>query len=317
MRGPHKLLAPVLFLSSLGAVSLAAFALRTRLGIELLGGHGRDGLKIAAYLGMAWLLARVADQVFSRTRPHHRPVPQLLRDLLSALFFLIAFVASALLLTGHSAGSVLAGSGVVLALLGFAIRNVVADTLSGIALGLEAPFRIGDWVDIDGLAKGKVIEIGWRTTRLLTRDSTYVILPNSQISRQRIVNYSAPRSEFRAQLEITLGHETPAAEAVKSLRAALLQTPLIRLAPPPDVRTQAIEADGIRYALRYWIGRFDQEIDCRDAVLNAVDAELRQSGICLPYRPIAFACVALESRTSVLDDAPGDERVRLPGRVCA
>jgi len=317
MRGFRKLLAPVLFLTVLGALNLAAFAGRARLDIELIGGHGRNGLKIAAYLGMAWLLSRVADQVFSRARPRSRPVPQLLRDLLTALFFLIAVVASALLLTGHSAGGVLAGSGVVLALLGFAIRNVVADTLSGIALGLEAPFRIGDWIDIEGLAKGKVIEIGWRTTRLLTRDSTYVILPNSQISRQRIVNYSAPRSEFRAQLEITLSHETPAAEAAKSLRAALLQSPLIRLAPPPDVRIQAIEAEGIRYALRYWIGRFDQEIDCRDAVLNAVDAALRRSGISLPPRPIALAYVALESGTSVLDDAPGDETVRLPGRVSA
>jgi small-conductance mechanosensitive channel len=81
--------------------------------------------------------------------------------------------------------------------MGFAIRNVVADTLSGIALGLEGPFRIGDWVDVEGLRRGRVVEIGWRTTRLLTRDFTYVILPDSQISRQRIVNYSAPRSVFR------------------------------------------------------------------------------------------------------------------------
>ncbi|PTE19938.1 mechanosensitive ion channel protein, partial [Cereibacter changlensis JA139] len=285
MKLVRKLLAPLLFLGGLSAVTLAAFGLRARLGIELLGGHGRDGLQIAAYLGIAWLLSRITDQVFSRARPRSRPVPRLLSDLLSALFFLTAFVAGALLLTGNSAGSVLAGSGVVLALLGFAIRNVVADTLSGVALGLEAPFRIGDWVDIERLAKGKVIEIGWRTTRLMTRDSTYVILPNSQISRQRIVNYSAPRSEFRAQLEVTLGYGTTAREAAETLRVALMQTPLIRQTPPPDVRMLAIEPEGIRYALRYWVGRFDQEIDCRDAVLKAVDAALRRSGTALPHRP--------------------------------
>ena len=48
----------------------------------------------------------------------------------------------------------------ILAVLGFAIRNVVADTLSGIALSVEAPYRIGDWVDIEQVARGKVIEIG-------------------------------------------------------------------------------------------------------------------------------------------------------------
>ena len=76
----------------------------------------------------------------------------------------------------------LAGSSLILAVLGFAIRNVVVGTLSGIALGVEAPYRIGDWVDIEQVARGKVIEIGWRTTRLLTLDSTYMILPNSQIA---------------------------------------------------------------------------------------------------------------------------------------
>lgn len=305
MKRLRALFAPTLFLGGLGALMLVAFALRTRLGLELPG--ARNALQISAYLGTAWLLSRVADQFLSGLRSHSRPVPRLLRDLLSALFFLISFVLSALLLTGHTAGSVLAGSGVVLALLGFAIRNVVADTLSGVALGLEAPFRIGDWVDIEGLAKGKIIEIGWRTTRLLTRDSTYVILPNSQISRQRIVNYSAPRSEFRVQIEITLGHETPATETAEILQKALHQTPMIRQTPAPDVRVQAIEAEGVRYALRYWIGRFDLEIDCRDAVLSEVDAALRRSGKLLPHRPIIFPCMPPQtSGTFAVAGASGD-----------
>ncbi|MCZ0964400.1 mechanosensitive ion channel family protein [Paracoccus benzoatiresistens] len=67
---------------------------------------------------------------------------------------------------------------------------------SGVVLGLEGPFRIGDWVEVESLGRGRVIEIGWRTTRLLTRDFTYVILPNSQVFRQRIVNYSARQVRF-------------------------------------------------------------------------------------------------------------------------
>lgn len=109
----------------------------------------------------------------------------------------------------------------MLAVLGFAIRNVVADTFSGLALGLEAPFRIGDWVSIDGLAQGRVQEIGWRSTRLITRDSTHVILPNSQISRQKITNFSAPRPEYRDHVELTLPVTLPVAEARSQIDAAL------------------------------------------------------------------------------------------------
>jgi small-conductance mechanosensitive channel len=282
----RRLVAPTTFLIVLASLAVFGPEASERFGIAPLSDQGRNALWMAGYLGIAWLLSRVADLVLLRMRPRNRPVPKLLRDLVSALLFLVAIVSGAMLLMGHSAGGALAGSTVVLALLGFAIRNVVADTLSGIALALEAPFRIGDWVDIEGLARGRVVEIGWRTTRLLTRDSTYVILPNSQISRQRIVNYSAPRSEFRVQMEILLDHDVPAAEGSEILRSALMNAPLIKQSPAPDVRIQAIEAEGVRYAMRYWLERFDHEIDARDAIWREVDTALRREGASAPIRRV-------------------------------
>jgi len=282
----RRLVAPTTFLIVLASLAVLGPEASERFGIGPLSDEGRNTLWMAGYLGIAWLLSRIADLVLSRMRPRNRPVPKLLRDLISALLFLVAIVSGAMLLMGHSAGGALAGSTVVLALLGFAIRNVVADTLSGIALGLEAPFRIGDWVDIEGLARGRVIEIGWRTTRLLTRDSTYVILPNSQISRQRIVNYSAPRTEFRVQMEILLDHDVPATEGAEVLRTALVNAPLIKQSPAPDVRIQAIETEGVRYAMRYWLERFDHEIDARDAIWREVDTALRRAGATAPIRRI-------------------------------
>lgn len=295
MKKLRPLIAPALLLLGIAGMSFAGAEVGRRFDIAPFGPQGQNVLQMTGYIGIAWLLSRLANLLFARLRPRNRPVPKLLRDLVSALLYLTAIVSGILLLLGHSAGSALAGSGVVLALFGFAIRNVVADTLSGIALGLEAPFRIGDWVDIEGLARGRVIEIGWRTTRLLTRDSTYVILPNSQISRQRIVNYSAPSPEFRVQVEITLGHATPVAKGADLLRKALRNAPLIRQSPAPDVRIQAIEPDGVRYALRYWVGRFDQEFDCRDAVWREVDAALRLSGTALPPRPVPVIITQAES----------------------
>ena len=282
----RRLLAPTAFLVTLAALAGLGPEVIGRIGIAPLSGQWQNMLWIAGYMGIAWLFSRVADLVLSRMRPRNRPVPRLLRDLVSGLLFLIAIVSGGILMMGHSAGSALAGSGVLLALLGFAIRNVVADTLSGVAIGLEAPFRIGDWVDIEGLARGRVLEIGWRTTRLLTRDSTYVILPNSQISRQRIVNYSAPRSEFRVQMEIVLDHATAAAEGAEILRDALLRVPLIKQNPVPDVRIQAIESEGMRFAMRYWLERFDDEVDARDAIWREVDTALRQAGTLEPARRI-------------------------------
>ncbi|MCF3595898.1 mechanosensitive ion channel family protein [Rhodobacteraceae bacterium LMO-12] len=258
------------------------------------------------YFAAAWLVSRVLALVLDQTAGRRRPYPRLLNDLIAGLLFLLAFAASVALFMGQGAVGALAGSGLILAMLGFAIRNVVADTLSGIALGVEGPFRIGDWIDIDGLARGKVIEIGWRTTRILAPASTYMILPNSQIARQRITNYSAPRPQYRAQVEITLDHTMAINQARKVMLDAMLSAKLIQQDPAPDVRVQAYEERGITYALRYWLSRFDRDIDCRDEVYSLVDEALRRAGVVAPHKRIELVRGVPPARRVTLKATEGD-----------
>ncbi len=258
------------------------------------------------YFAAAWLVSRVLALVLDQTAGRRRPYPRLLNDLIAGLLFLLAFAASVALFMGQGAVGALAGSGLILAMLGFAIRNVVADTLSGIALGVEGPFRIGDWIDIDGLARGKVIEIGWRTTRILAPASTYMILPNSQIARQRITNYSAPRPQYRAQVEITLDHTMAISQARKVMLDAMLSAKLIQQDPAPDVRVQAYEERGITYALRYWLSRFDRDIDCRDEVYSLVDEALRRAGVVAPHKRIELVRGVPLARRVTLKATEGD-----------
>ncbi|PVA10501.1 mechanosensitive ion channel family protein [Pelagivirga sediminicola] len=254
------------------------------------------GATALIYFAVAWLASRLIAMALDQATTRRRPYPRLLKDLIAALLFLLAFAATGALFMGQGAVGALAGSGLVLAMMGFAIRNVVADTLSGVALGVEGPFRIGDWIDIDGLARGKVIEIGWRTTRVLTRDSTYLILPNSQIARQRITNYSAPKAQYRAQVSIVLDHSIPIETARKVILDAVREAKLIQQEPAPDVRVSSYDQGGIAYAVRYWLSRFDRDIDCRDEVYRLVDSALREAGIEAPHRRIELIGAA-SSRT--------------------
>jgi|AntAceMinimDraft_11_1070367.scaffolds.fasta_scaffold10567_2 small-conductance mechanosensitive channel len=255
---------------------------------DLFGGGKTPALFITAafYFSAAWMASRVLSLVLDQTGGRRRPYPRLLKDLAAAMLFMVAFAATAALFMGQGAIGALAGSGILLALLGFAIRNVVADTLSGIALAIEGPFRIGDWVDIDILAQGKVIEIGWRTTRIQTQDSTYLILPNSQIARQRITNYSAPKREFRAQLTITLDHVLPIGKARGIMLEALGKAQIIRQNPAPDIRVRSYDEGGISYTLRYWVPGFERHVDCRDEIYSLIDDALRRAGSIAPYRRI-------------------------------
>src|SRR5690606_16395843 len=116
--------------------------------------------------------------------------------------------------------------------------------------------------------------------------ATYMILPNSQIARQRITNYSAPKPQYRAQISITLDHTMPVDRARRVMLEAVRDAKLIQQDPPPDVRVLAYEEGGITYALRYWLSRFDRDVDCRDEVYSLVDEALRRVGSVAPHRRI-------------------------------
>lgn len=237
----------------------------------------------AAHLIHALVSARL-----SRRRKGQRPVPKVALDLLRVALFVVATLVGLSLFFRQDLSGILTGSGLVLAVLGFAIRNVVADTFSGLALGIEAPFRIGDWVRIEGLAQGRVQEIGWRTTRLVTRDSTYVILPNSQISRQRITNYSAPRQEYRDHAELTLPVRLSATEARALIREALTGAETIVQGKGPEVQVVQYGPEGIRYQVKYWVPKYDHETACRNEVFSRIDATLREHGIDLTPPAVPF-----------------------------
>ncbi len=242
-------------------------------------------LTAAVYFSSAWMISRVLAVILDKAGAK-RPYPRLLKDMISAVLFIIATTATIALFMGQGTVGAVAGSGIILAVIGFAIRNVVADTLSGIALAIEGPFRIGDWIDIDTLAQAKVIEIGWRTTRLQTVDGTYVILPNSQISRQRITNFSAPKRDFRSQINITLDHVLSIDKAREIMLEALGKAQLVQQDPKPDIRVRSYEEGGISYTIRYWVPRFEREADCRDEVYSLIDDALRRAGSIAPYRRI-------------------------------
>ncbi|WP_207539562.1 mechanosensitive ion channel family protein [Sabulicella rubraurantiaca] len=238
----------------------------------------------AAYFSAAWLATRLADAVLSRKGSGRRRSPKLLKDLLAAAAFsAAAFATIALVFEGSALGAA-ATSGVIVAVLGFSLRGVMGDVFAGIALGLEHTYRIGDWVELEAGLGGRVIEITWRATRIETRDKVQVIVPNGRIAQQRVTNYSAPRPQYRQQVRITLDHSLAAHDARQLLAEAAAAAPGVLSDPPPDARLTAHEAEGLVYMVRYWVPSFAQEIDCRDAVLTAVDEALRRRAVPAPHR---------------------------------
>ncbi|MBV1796185.1 mechanosensitive ion channel family protein [Siccirubricoccus sp. G192] len=268
-------------------------------------------LGAAAYFGAAWLATRLAGLALSGGGGSgRRRSPRLLQDLLGAVIFGAAALATIALVFEGSVLGAAATSGVIVAVLGFSLRGVMADIFAGVALGLERAYRIGDWIAIEGGLGGRVIEINWRSTRIETLDRVQVVVPNGRIAQQRVTNYSAPRPHYRQQVRLTLDHALPAEEARRLLAEAAATAPGVLPQPAPDARLAAYEPDGLVYVVRYWVPSFAQEVDCRDAVLTAVDGALRRRAVPAPHRRHRMRLdqpdgTAIEDALTMLRPGPG------------
>ena len=240
-------------------------------------------LAAAAWLGAAWLGSRVIDLVVARN-VRATPMPRLLTDLLRAVLYGVAALGILAWVLGQPVTGLVATSGVLIAVLGFALRNMIADIFSGIALNIEHPYRIGDWIELPPGITGRVDEINWRATRLVALDGTTLIVPNGVAAGSRIVNFSQPSAGFRATVPVTLDADVPVARAKRILLSAIVCCDGIPAEPRPDVVVESVTLNGVTYQALFWVTDYARLATSRDAVASAILEHLGRAGL-EPARP--------------------------------
>ena len=271
----------------------------------------------AGWLGLAWLGVRVVDGLLRRLADaHHAPAaPRLVSDLARVVFFGLAAVAVAGFVLHLPVTGLLATSGVLIAVLGFALRGVLSDIFSGIAINVEHPYRIGDWLQVGTAAgsppvTGRVIEVNWRSTRLMTNDGTTVVMPNGLIAASRFVNLQhAGRHATAPCLRVHLDPAVPVERARRILTTALLSVDHLLADHASDVVVEGVDESGVSYLLRFWVPDYGSEILCRDAVATAMLNALHHAGLPLavPRRSLVslrHAAIRRRRRRAVRPHAP-------------
>ena len=216
--------------------------------------------------------------------PSGRTPPRLLTDLVAGLVWAVVVVVVAGRLLDLPVAAILTTSGVAVAVAGFALRDTLASLVAGIALNVERPYEIGDWIEIDGHQPGRVVEIGWLTTRTVTRDGVCVVVPNSRLAMQPFRNYTRPSAAWRDQITITLDQAMAPERVERFLLAAALEVPEANAAGrAPDVKIKEFTELGTVWMLRYWTANTAAIQDIRYRLQRAVLRHLHQAGISLPY----------------------------------
>jgi small conductance mechanosensitive channel len=196
---------------------------------------------------------------------------------------LLAGLLVALDLLGATAlvGAVLGSAGLIGIVVGFAFRDLAENYLSGVLLSLRRPFEPGDHVMVDG-HEGRVVSLNSRATILMTLDGNHLRLPNAQVFKGVLLNYTRnPKRRLRFTLGV--GNEEDIALAQRLGRETLLAMEGVLDDPPPDALV--LEAGDSSMTMEYsaWVDQ--READFRKVQsegIRLVKAALEDAGIDLP-----------------------------------
>lgn len=195
--------------------------------------------------------------------------------------------------------------------IGFAAKDTLENFISGVAIMLDRPFRVGDQVDVGG-TYGTVVDISLRSTRLRTLSNEIMVMPNLQMINQKLINH-AMLGAVRVAVPFSVAyHESPDA-ARRVLLPLAEQDERIAQDPPPHVVVMKLNDSGVDMELRFFLPDPSREVPMRSEYLETVHRALRQAGIEIPFpqldvflKPTDDAADAVETIPALPQDDRGD-----------
>jgi len=242
----------------------------------------------------------------------HRGVrlPPLLPNVaLGACYLVVALIV--LKATGilSDLGPIFATSAITSLVLGLALQPILGNFFSGLVISLEKPFRINDWIHFED-TEARVVDITWRTTHLRTRDNDNLVVPNSQIAGQQILNYFYPHPLHLERIQVGVHYSTPPYRVKQALLDAADRTEGVLEKPSPEVYLLEFGDSSINYELRIWIEDIAHRPRIGSHCRSEIWEEFRRRHITIPY-PIRT--LEIEPKANSLTLERPSERTRGEG----
>jgi small-conductance mechanosensitive channel/CRP-like cAMP-binding protein len=241
-------------------------------------------------LELSWMLALTfafirlgVSLLLKVARIRSRPTPKILRDVLDGTLYLVATLIIVQREFRIDFSSLLAGSAIVSVVIGLALQETLGNLFAGLAIQLERPFQVGDIVSVGNDIFGRIVQIGWRATRVENKRREVISLPNTTFSKQGVKNYSRGSEPVGFDTFVEITYDTPPNRVKAVIRDTLAEVPLILAEPAARIRTWSYEHSGIRYRIRCYVADVVRTNWARDEILTRLWYRLRREGIEVPF----------------------------------
>ena len=187
---------------------------------------------------------------------------------------------------GAEVGSLLTTSALLTAVIGLSLQETLGNLFAGLAIQAQRPFEVGDWIKVEDAqesATGKVIEINWRATKLMTNDRVEIIIPNGLLAKSPIRNFSQPSPVSRRIIRVQGPYDTPPHRVEAALMQAIRGCRGVLETPAPSTWVAQYADSGIEYALLYFISDFENRAWIDSDARRRIWYSFQRAGVSIPF----------------------------------
>lgn len=236
---------------------------------------------VLASCGRSLVLLAV-DVIFNRQM--HRAPPRIFRDVTQAVVYVVVVLLT-LRAVGVEPSSLLTTSALLTAVIGLSLQDTLGNMVSGLALQMQRPFEVGDWIQFDPDPRqiGQVTEVNWRATAVMTVDLVEVIVPNALLAKAAIRNYSRPSSVSRRVVTVQGPYDASPGRVHDAIIAGIAGTRGVLVDPPAWVQTRNFADSGIEYAVHFFTDDFASRDRIDGYVRDRIWYALQRGGVQVPF----------------------------------
>jgi len=177
-----------------------------------------------------------------------------------------------------------ASAGIAGIALGFAAKDTLANLFAGIFILADSPYKVGDMVVFETGERGRVTDVGLRSTRILTRDDVEIIVPNSVIGNGRVTNESGgPQPRRRVDVRVGVSYASDVDRVREILMSVAGGLEHACDEPAPRVRFREMSDSALTFSLLFWVEMPEQRGAAIDEANTAIFKRFAAEGVEIPF----------------------------------
>lgn len=190
---------------------------------------------------------------------------------------------------GVEIAPLIAGLGIAGLAVALALQDTLGNFFAGVHMLADKPIRPNDYIKIDGTdVEGSVVEVGWRSTKILTLANNYVFVPNSKVAQSIIINYYTPESRLGYVMDFTASYDDEPEKVVEALleAASEVQKKTGKISKDgglPWARADTFGESAINYKVGVQVPTYVDKYAVKGEMVREVYHQFKKKGITIPF----------------------------------